>query len=328
MKKTLTRTFCTLLVLLASASVLAASPIAGSWTENDQKFGLFNVYVYLPKNAKPALAGKRAMMVVLHGCKQTVWGDIRDNRAGWEGVAEQFGMVIAAPDVPDTNATGTRLFAGCWDWFGTAHKRGERDIALLADMIKGLSARADLKIDPAQVYVVGLSSGAAVGHILACAYPELVAGVGLHSTPALGSNVMDSFGPPKVSVESAVDLCKQYAGEQQAAFSTQVASIIQGSEDLMVHFTHADRNREVFQQLYGATHEAGKIAETNKSNGMLYKDGAGKLRLGLIHVEGLGHAFSAGSGGSGGGQFHNYQHINYPAWVTRFFFDNNLRVKR
>lgn len=148
----------------------------------------------------------------------------------------------------------------------------------------------------------------------------------------MGSNIMDVRAAPKIPATDIVENCQRYAGGQQAAFSTQIASILHGSEDRMAHPAQAERNLEALQILYGATQEAGKIAETNGSNGNLYKDDKGRVRLAHIQVEGLGHAFSAGDGGNGGGtygnMFHDYSHINYPAWVTRFFFDNNMRVKR
>ncbi len=320
----------TALALLAAGSATAA-PESGAWQASEQIYGLPNLHVYLPKQAQTALGKQRALMVVLHGCNQTARGDITDGRSGWEAVAEKYGMVIAAPDAPTGNESGTRLFAGCWDWFGIAHQRGERDIGALAAMIKGLQAREDLRIDARQVYVVGMSSGAGVAQVLACAYPELVAGAGLHSAPAMGSYVMHLTTPPQIEAETIVENCRGYAGDQAGAFATQVTSILHGSVDRLAHAAHATRNREALQILYGAAETAGAITEGKQSKGMLYKDGQGHVRLAQIEVEGLGHTFSVGDGGRGGGtwgmQFHDYAHINYPAWVTRFFFDNNLRVK-
>ncbi len=39
------------------------------------------------------------------------------------------------------------------------------------------------------------------------------------------------------------------------------------------------------------------------------------------------HTWSAGAGGSGGGTGVDYTHINYPAYVTGFFFENNMWYK-
>jgi poly(3-hydroxybutyrate) depolymerase len=309
----------------------ANAPKSGEWTKDDNSYGLPSLYLYVPKNSKPKLAGKRALMVVLHGCSQSVTGDIIDKRAGWEGPAEKYGMVLAAPDVPTTNSSGTRVASGCWDWFGDKHQRGERDTGLLANMIKAVRSRPELNIDANQVYVVGMSSGAGASQVLACLYPELIAGFGVHSGPALGSSAFGVFSAPTVTAESIADHCKQYAGDQQSAFSTQIASIIHGELDKLSVPSHADRNREGLQLLYGANTEAGTIEETNHSDGKLYKDANGKVRLAQIMVKDMGHAFAAGEGSAGGGTygatFHDYTHINYPAWVTNFFFENNLRVK-
>jgi poly(3-hydroxybutyrate) depolymerase len=325
-----------LLFIFASHAFTAnpslASTKPGEWTKDENSYGLENLYLYVPKNSTPKLAGKRALMVVLHGCAQSASGDIIDKRSGWEGPAEKYGMVLAVPDVPKTNPFGTRVAAGCWDWFGNKHQRGERDTALLADMINAVKTRQELSIDSNQIYVVGMSSGGGVAQVLACTYPELIAGFGSHSGPALGSLVFDVFSTPRVTAESIADNCKRYAGDQQSALSSQIASIIHGELDKLAVPAHADRNREGLQLLYGASMEAGTIAETNQSNGKLYKDANGKIRLAQILITGVGHTFSAGEGSSGGGtygtNFHDYTHINYPAWVTKFFFENNLRVKR
>jgi len=318
----------------AMAADGAGQPLKpGEWTKSESTYDLTSLYLYVPQNNTPKLAGKRALMVVLHGCAQSVVNDIIDKRSGWEGPSEKYGMVLAAPDVPTTNPNGTRFAPGCWDWFGNKHQRGGRDAVLLANMIKGLQARTELNIDPNQVYVVGMSSGAGVSNVLGCSYPELIAGVGIHSGPALGSMLMDIFQAPKVTADSIVENCRLYAGDHAPALTTQIASVIHGSNDKLAKASHADRNREGLQLLYGAGVEAGKIEETNQSNGMLYKDANGKIRVAQIMVEGMGHAFAVGNGGTGGGvksglTFHDYTHISYPDWVTKFFFDNNLRVAR
>ncbi|MDO9194436.1 MAG: poly(3-hydroxybutyrate) depolymerase PhaZ, partial [Undibacterium sp.] len=64
------------------------------------------------------------------------------------------------------------------------------------------------------------------------------------------------------------------------------------------------------------------------STGESWKDAAGKTRVSYVQATGMGHAWPAGAGGSGGGTYVDYTHVNYPAYVTRFFFDNNLRVSR
>ncbi len=54
-------------------------------------------------------------------------------------------------------------------------------------------------------------------------------------------------------------------------------------------------------------------------------DGDGE-RVSKILVNGMGHAWPAGNDSSGGGNYIDHDHINYPEWITEWFFTNNRRV--
>jgi poly(3-hydroxybutyrate) depolymerase len=58
---------------------------------------------------------------------------------------------------------------------------------------------------------------------------------------------------------------------------------------------------------------------------MLWNDTKGRQRVALIEIPGMGHAWAAGPGAYGSNEA-DYTHINYPAWVTNWFFANNIRI--
>lgn len=316
------------LAFVSSASAL--TPGSGTWVQETATYGspnLQNAYVYVPKNAAPAvLGGKRALMLTLHGCGQTAPGNVTDKKFNWETTAEQYGMVVIAPTVP-SGTSSTRSSSGCWDWFGSSHNRTSRDAVPLKKLLDAVIARSNLDIDTNQIYVTGLSSGAAETHVLGCTFPDYFAGVGVNAGPALGSASTDIFADPKISASQIVTYCKAMNGNAyNSHFNTQLWNSIHGSSDALVKPSHAPRNGEGMRSLYGTTSTAHSFTVPGDGVGTLYKDANGKERVSLISVTGMSHAWPAGSGGSGGGTYVVYNKVNYPVWITAWFFNNNLRV--
>jgi len=313
-----------------SLSAQALTPGSGTWVAETATYGtpnLQNAYVYVPSNANPAvLNNKRALMITLHGCGQTAPGNVISTKFNWETTAEQYGMVVVAPTVP-SGTTSTRTTSGCWDWFGTGWTRTNRDQVPLKKLIDAVKARSNLDIDPNQIYVTGLSSGAGETHVLGCAFPDYFAGVGVNAGPALGSSAFAIFSDPTVSASSIVTNCKAANGNNyNSHFNTQIWNTVYGTGDTIVKPSHNTRNGEGMRSLYGTTSSSTSFSVSGGGSGTMYKDANGKERVSLISVSGMAHAWPAGSGGSGGGTYVSYTHINYPAWVTAWFFNNNLRV--
>jgi len=330
MKKTLITATSSAVLLSLSLSAQALTPGSGTWVQETATYGtpnLQNAYVYVPKNASPAvLNNKRALMVTLHGCGQTAPGNVIDKKFNWEATAEQYGMVVVAPTVP-SGTSATRSTSGCWDWFGTGWTRTNRDQVPLKKLIDAVAARTNLDIDPNQIYITGLSSGAGETHVMGCAFPDVFAGVGVNAGPALGSSSTAIFSDPTVTASSIVSNCKAANGNNyNGHFATQLWNTVYGTSDSIVKPSHNVRNAEGMRSLYGTTATASSFTVSGGGSGTLYKDANGKERVSLISISGMSHAWPAGSGGSGGGTYVSYSYINYPAWVTAWFFNNNLRV--
>lgn len=324
-----------LAVLLAPwASVHAQSPVQqgpGTWSANqtwasDTTYGgALTGYYYWPATA-PTLDGKRALILVLHGCVQTAGGDVIDGSGdagfNWKAMADRYGAVILAP-----NATGNVYGTHCWDWAATNRSRSYGHSAVLLDLVNRFLSNPQYAIDPKQVYVTGLSSGGAKAMVLACTAPEIFAGVGISAGPAPGvSSGQISLVPSGFSATTAADNCRAMAGNAAASFSSQIASVIWGTSDYTVAQAYGPLDAAALRQVYGGTFVKGAaVSVPGSGSNVPYTDANGKLRTTEITVSGLGHAWPAGSGGQNA-NFVNATRVNYPLFLMDFWFANNLRV--
>jgi poly(3-hydroxybutyrate) depolymerase len=324
------------LALLAGAQAQAQTQVqAGpgtwsgnqTWASDNVNGGALTGYYYWPSTA-PRLAGKRALVLVLHGCAQTAAGDIIDGATdkgyNWKGVADQYGAVILAP-----NATGNLYGAHCWDWARSAHDRGTGHAGVLLDLVKRFVGNPQYAIDPQQVYVAGLSSGGAETMVLGCLAPDIFAGIGINAGPALGVTTAQIGSVPSgTSATTVANNCKALAGANAPQFATQVAGVVWGTNDYTVAQAYGPLDAAAMRLAYGGSFTKGAAATvpTGGSN-VPYSDANGKVRTSEMTVTGMGHAWPAGTGGQGG-NFVDATRVNYPAFVTDFWFNNNLRVAR
>ena len=319
-------------VMLASAfTVHAATAGPGtwsaqqSWANDTVNGGNLTGYFYWPA-AQPALAGKRALVLVLHGCQQTAANDVinssSDGGYNWKAVAEKYGAVIIAP-----NAPGNVYSNHCWDYASTNHNRTSGHDAVLLDVVNRFVADPQYAIDPNQVYVTGLSSGGGETMALGCLAPDVFAGVGINAGPTPGTTTLQIGAVPSgYTATTAANKCKAMAGSAASKFSTQISGTIWGTLDYTVGQAYGPLGAAAMRQVYGGTFTADP-AETVPGGGTNtpYRDSNGKVRTHQIVVTGMGHSWPAGTGG----QNMNYvdsTKVNYPEFVMDFWYKNNMRV--
>ena len=126
--------------------------------------GQLRMWTYVPSGLPP----RAPLVVVLHGCLQNAAGI--DAGTGWSALAARHGFALLLPEQQQGNNTNT-----CFNWFQPADvTRDGGEVASIAQMIHETVATHAL--DPARVYVTGLSAGGAMTASMLATYPELFAG--------------------------------------------------------------------------------------------------------------------------------------------------------
>ncbi len=258
----------------------------------------------------PAGVGAGAPLVVmLHGCTQNP--DDFAAGTGMNRLADDLGLVVAYP----AQSQSANVHK-CWNWFVPGdQQRGSGEPALIA----GLTAEivATHRCDHKRVYVAGLSAGGAAAAIMGHAYPDVYAGVGVHSGLACG---VASDLPSALSA-----MQRGGAGTARRSGEFVPTIIFHGDRDSTVAKVNA---RELLDQATagappGLTEQ---VTKGRSANGQRYTrttkaDSAGRVLIEKWMVHGAGHAWS---GGSPAGSYTDSAGPDASREMCRFFLDHRL----
>ncbi len=310
---------CLILFTLFVSLSTPSRVLAGSWQQNVSIGGFNNVHIYTPDSQSSVGDGK-ALLIVLHGCVQPINNFLT---AQLETAAEQYGMVVAVPDA--MNKAGF----SCWSYWTGSKSRNAGDYKNLINLANNMSADSQRGIDPNQVYIAGLSSGAAFASTTACVAPDVFAGVASSAGPTIGTSSSGALNTCEVvSPNTFKSRCESYAGSYQSNFDTQLAVVAHAENDPTVDDCYNQQNANGYAKLYGDLSQLSGTTIVSDSNGKtaeqtLFENN----RIALLWFDdAVGHAWSGGQGASGG--YISDQAINFASFLGKHFSENNLRVDR
>ena len=268
--------------------------------------GLLAYKVYVPASYASSPTRLYPLVVMLHGCTQSP----DDFAAGtrMNALAEQHGLLVAYP-AQSANANGSK----CWNWFRPQDQtRGKGEPALIAGMTAQLAT--EYRIDPARIYVAGLSAGAAMAVVLGRTYPEVFAAVGVHS------------GLP---YRAAHDVGSAFAAMKGSAARTTTADtlvptiVFHGDRD---HTVAVANGTAVIAQVGRAgvavtmtRQETGTAVGGRSFTRTDYSDASGHVVVEDWRVHGGGHAWM---GGSANGTYTDPQGPDASVEMLRFFLEH------
>ncbi len=270
--------------------------------------GNLRMFSHVP-DGLPAAA---ALIVVLHGCKQTAAAFARD--AGWLALAGRARVALLLPEqkglprhfhdvyLPPWMVAmgGANNQNGCFNWFEPGdHARDRGEALSIRQMIEIMIARHAL--DRARVYIAGFSAGGAMAAAMLATYPELFAGGAIVTGVSYGcaTSVFEALRCMEPGIDrSPAEWRRKVLDSAGAGARFPPVTIWQGSTDRRVV---PQNQRELVEQwvaVHGIADRPGRIDKSRMATRTQYLDADGAVRVESVLVHGLRHAFPIESGGA------------------------------
>lgn len=238
--------------------------------------GNLTMYKYVPAN----LPANAPLVMAAHGC--TMSAGAYDTEPGIIKYADMWKFAVVFPEQKTQNQVSK-----CFNWWQAADStRGQGEALSAKQMIDKM--KADHGIDPARVYITGLSAGAAFTTMMLATYPDVFAG-----------------GAPFAGVSSKCDLAcsqglqvltpQQWGDKVRAAGPAGYTgpyprvSIWHGSSDATVNPGYLTEIMKQWTNVHGIDQTPDVTDTIAGQVHKVYKDAAGVAKVETIMISGMGH---------------------------------------
>jgi poly(hydroxyalkanoate) depolymerase family esterase len=224
------------------------------------------------------------LVVVLHGCTQDA--AVYDHGSGWSTLADRHGFALLFPE--QQRANNPML---CFNWFSVGDtQRGMGEAASIRGMIEAMKKAHG--VDPARIFVTGLSAGGAMASAMLATYPEVFAAGAILAGVAYGcadgvAEAFDCMGGRARSDAAALAAQVRRASPHKGPWPR--VQVWHGSADSTVAPSNADAIALQWAALHGLEPKPDRVDEVETYPRRAWLGPEGEPLIEQYSVTGMAH---------------------------------------